>query len=82
MDVLSGPVWVVLAVLVGITALGVLQVLTSSIKRETAMHDLRLRVAELRKEQLARLRRLAEEGHAMPQAPPTTPQEARQRHAA
>ncbi len=82
MDVLSGPVWVVLAVLAAVTAMAVLQVLTSAIKRETFMHDLRLRVAGLRKEQLARLRRLAEEGHTMPEAPPTTPQEATKRHAA
>ena len=82
MDAISGPVWVVLAILAGVTALAVLQVMTSAIKRETTVHDLRFRVAELRKEQLARMRRLAEEGHTMRQISQSTPPEPRQRHAA
>ncbi|GJQ29762.1 MAG: hypothetical protein HBSAPP03_16460 [Phycisphaerae bacterium] len=82
MAALSGPVWVVLAVIAVVTAMAILQVLASAVGRDTFVHDLRVRVAQLRAEQMERLRRLAENGHVYHDAPPTTPQEADDRRAA
>lgn len=79
MGSLSGPLWAIFAVLAGLTAMGILQVLASAIQRETFIHDLRVRVANLRLEQLAKLRG---QTNASLGAPPTSPQSASHRHAA
>lgn len=56
----SGQVWVVLAIVAGVGVLSILHFLASSIRNDTYVHDMRVRVAGIRKEQAERLQALAE----------------------
>lgn len=61
----SGALWFVVAALAVFAGLGVLHVLACAVRDETRVHDLRVRVAALRREQLERLQRLAERAGAV-----------------
>jgi hypothetical protein len=70
MDTLGGPLWVVIAVITGASVISILHCAATSVRNTTYLHDLRVRVAGLRKEKLERLKALAESaGHEAP-APP------------
>ncbi|CAG0948450.1 hypothetical protein PHYC_00029 [Phycisphaerales bacterium] len=76
MGAFSGQVVVVLAVILGIAVLAILHSLATGVRNDTYLHDLRLRVSLLRKEQLERLQRLAERATSQPRTashPPTQP---------
>lgn len=63
----SGQVLVVLAIVVAVGVLAVLHSLAAAVRNDTHLHDLRIRVNQLRKEQLQRLQRLAERATSQPQ---------------
>jgi hypothetical protein len=60
MAAFSGQVWVILTVVAGVGVLSILHFLASSIRNNTYVHDMRVRVAGIRKEQAERLQALAE----------------------
>lgn len=60
MATLGSQVWVVLAVIAGAGVLGVLHYLAASLSNATYLHDMKVRVAALRKDQAERLQALAE----------------------
>jgi hypothetical protein len=56
----AGQLWVVLAVAAGIAVLSVLHYLACSIRNTTYVHDMRVRVATIRKDQAERVQALAD----------------------
>lgn len=91
MDGLSGPVWAVLAALGAATALAILHCLAGAVRNEVYVHDLRVKVNQLRVEQLTRLKAMAdraamakieEVGEENPGTGGTSSREAPKRHAA
>lgn len=54
-----GPVWTLAALLTGIGLLALLHFMAAGLRDVTHIHDMRVRVAGLRQERLARLQRMA-----------------------
>jgi len=57
---LSGPVWVILVTVASVGLLAVLHCLASAARQGAELHDLRVKVNELRQAQYDRLRQMAE----------------------
>jgi cell division protein FtsW (lipid II flippase) len=68
MATLGGQVWVILAVTAGVGVLGILHYVAASFHNATYVHDMRVRIAALRKNQAERLQALAEATQAAEQA--------------
>ena len=64
MDGLSGQVWVVLAIVAGVGVLSVLHILAASLRNAAYVHEMRVRVSTLRKDQAERLQALADASEA------------------
>lgn len=60
MEAFSGQVVVVLAIVGGLGVLGILHVMATAVRHDTELHDLKLRVQNLRREQMEKMRRMAE----------------------
>jgi hypothetical protein len=60
----GAQVWVVLAVVAGTGVLCLLHFMASSIRNVTYVHDMRVRVSNLRKDQAERLQALADAAEA------------------
>ena len=56
----SGQVWVLLAVVAGVGVLSILHFMAASLRNVTYLHDMRVQVNSLRKQQAERLQALAE----------------------
>lgn len=62
MDGLSGQFLTLLVIVGGLGVLGILHVMATAVRHDTELHDLKLRVHTLRREQMERLKRIAEMG--------------------
>lgn len=62
MNGLSGQFLTLLAIVGGLGVLGILHVMATAVRHDTELHDLKLRVHTLRREQMERLKKLAEMG--------------------
>jgi hypothetical protein len=60
----SGQVWVMLAIVAGVGVLSVLHYMAASLRNATYVHDMKVRVSSLRKEQAERLQALADAADA------------------
>lgn len=61
MESLASQVWVVLAVVGAVAVLSVLQCVAASIQNATYMHDLKVKVATLRRDRLAQMKEISED---------------------
>lgn len=66
MEPVSGQFLTLLGIVGGLGVLGILHVMATAIRNESEMHNLTLRVHELRREQMEKLKRLAEMGSMTP----------------
>jgi hypothetical protein len=60
----SGQVWLILAMVAGAGVLSVLHYMAASLRNATYVHDMKVRVSTLRKEQAERLQALTDAAEA------------------